>query len=343
MKRKIMTMTMFVLIGAFVFWVFPASAEKPITWKAQTLFSAGELTYKTFEHFCRRVKVLTNGRLEITPYPAGAVVPTFECLDAVKNNILQAMHTGASYFMGKEPALGIISDLIYAYQDPWELEAWFLYRGGLELLNELYKPFGVTPIGVVMWGHESFPSKFPIRGMDDYKGHKFRSPHGMTADMLRKLGAGVVILPGGEVFSALDKGVIDGTDWGTPSMNHRLGFDQAAKYFIYPEYRSMPASDFTVNTKEWERLPDDIKEILKTAVREWNWDTVARLAIDDRRAIREMIASGTTPIAWEKKEVERLREFVRNAVWEEWAQKSPLCRKVIDSHLEWLKELGRIR
>jgi TRAP-type mannitol/chloroaromatic compound transport system substrate-binding protein len=342
MRRKILTIAIFVLIAALVFSVTPALAEKSIKWKAQTLFNAGELTYKTFEDFCKRVKVLTNGRLGITPYPAGAVVPTFECLDAVKNNILQAMHTGAVYYVGKEPAFGLVSDLIFGYEDPWEFEAWFIYRGGLELLNELYKPFGVTAIGVVMWGHESFPSKFPIRGMDDYKGHKFRSPHGMTADMLRKLGAGVVILPGGEVFSALDKGVIDGTDWGSPSMNHRLGFDQVAKYFIYPEYRSMPASDFTVNTKEWAKLPDDIKQILKTAVREWNWDTVERLAIDDAHAIQEMIASGAIPIAWEKEQVERLREFVRRTVWEEWAQKSPMCRKVLDSHLEWLKELGRI-
>jgi TRAP-type mannitol/chloroaromatic compound transport system substrate-binding protein len=343
MKRKgLITISTF-LICAFVVGVFSAWAEKPIKWKAQSLFSTGELTYKTFEDFCLRVKVLTNGRLEITPYPAGAIVPTFEMLDAVKNNIIQAMHTGAAYFMGKDTALGIISDLIYSYEEAWEFEAWFYHRGGLDLLNELYRPFRVTAIGVVMWGRESFPSKFPIRRMEDYKGHKFRSPQGMTADMLQKLGAAVVILPGGEVFSALDKGVIEGTDWGSPSMNHRLGFDQVAKYFIYPEYRSMPASDFTVNTKQWKKLPPDIQEILKAAIREWNWDCIARTAMDDMQAIEEMVAGGATPVAWEKEEVNRLREFVRTTVWEEWAQKSPMCRKIIDSHLEWLRELGRIK
>jgi TRAP-type mannitol/chloroaromatic compound transport system substrate-binding protein len=343
MKGKISIITFLALTGVLQFGVLPLQAAKPIRWKAQSLFSTGELTYKCFEDFCKRVNVMTDGRFEITPHPADAIVPTFEMLEAVKNNILQAMHTGAAYFMGKEPAFGIISDLIYAYDEPWQFEAWFYYKGGLDLLNELYKPFGVTAIGVVMWGRESFPSKFPITRMEDYKGHKFRSPQGMTADMLSKLGAGVVILPGGEVFSALDKGVIEGTDWGSPSMNHRLGFDQVAKYFIYPEYRSMPASDFTVNTKEWEKLPPDIQQILKTAVREWNWDTLARTAMDDMQAIKEMKAEGATPVAWKREEVERLREFVRTRVWEEWANKSPMCRKVIDSELEWLKELGIVK
>jgi TRAP-type mannitol/chloroaromatic compound transport system substrate-binding protein len=159
MKRRILIVAALVLSGAILLSATGSFAANPIKWKAQTLFSGGELTYKTFEDFCIRVKLITNGRLEITPYSAGAVVPTFECLDAVKNNILRALHTGASFFMGKESALGIISELIYSCKEAWELEAWFLYRGGLKLLNELYEPFGVMAIGVVMWRHESFPSK----------------------------------------------------------------------------------------------------------------------------------------------------------------------------------------
>jgi TRAP-type mannitol/chloroaromatic compound transport system substrate-binding protein len=342
MRKKMIWGCISVVILLGIFFIPFASAQQPIRWKAQSLFGAVELPYKAFSDFCDRVKVATNGRLEIKPYPAGAIVPTYEKLDALKNNIIQGMHTCASNFMAKDPALGIITDLNYGYQEPWEFEAWWLYRGGLDLLNELYKPFGVTAVGITFWGVESFPCKYPIRGVKDYQGKKFRAPQTMTADILAKVGAAVVILPGGEVFSALDKGVVDGADWGTPSMNQRMGFDKVAKYTIYPEYRSLPAAEFAVNTKEWEKLPADIKQILKSAVREFSQDMLARVAIDDLRALREMKTTGVTPIPWEASEVEKMRG-VAQQVWEEWAKKSPNCRKVVDSNVQWLKELGRIK
>lgn len=330
------------LVIVAVFMITPVLAQETIKWKAQALWSPAEATYKTFSHFCERVKVLTNGRLEITPYPAGAIVPTFECLDAVKNNILQAMNQWPGYWTGKDPAFAPLTDLICAYRHPWEADAFFNYRGGLELLNELYKPFGVYCVGVTWWGIESFPSKFPIRRMEDFRGHKFRSPHGMTADLLTKLGASVVILPGGEVYSALDKGVIEGTDWGTPSMNRRMGFYQVAKYFIYPGFRSMPVGDFTVNIKEWNKLPADIKQILRTAVREWCWDQVEKVAIEDMNSVIEMKEKGITPVAWSEEDIARMRDVVQE-VWDEWAKKSPMAKKVVEAQKDWLRELGRLK
>ena len=93
MKTKKVFTVLVAMAIISIFLISPAFAEKPIKWKAQALWSAAELSYKTFVDFCARVKVLTNGRLEITPYPAGAIVPTFEGLDALKNNVLQALHT----------------------------------------------------------------------------------------------------------------------------------------------------------------------------------------------------------------------------------------------------------
>jgi len=342
MKNRKLIIAFMVLMVIITFSVGPALA-KTIKWKVQSLFGSGELTYKIFVDFCKKVEKMTNRRLVMEPLPAGTIVPTFEMLEAVQDNVLQAMYTGAAYYSGKEPAMAIFSDLLYAYNAPWEPEAWFYYGGGRELINEAYNKFGVTCIGVVQWGFESFPSKFPIRNMNDYKGHKFRSPQGMTADTLALLGAGVVILPGGEVYSALDKGVIDGTDWGTPSMNHRMGFDQVAKYFVYPEYRSMPISDFTVNTKEWNRLPGDINAIVQAAVRAWNQETIQQVALDDREAVQKMEAKGVKAVSWKKEDVQAMREFVRRNVWPEWAKKSPLSRKMHDSQLKWLKRIGNIK
>jgi len=194
----------------------------------------------------------------------------------------------------------------------------------------------------MFWGVESLISTKPIRKMEDFKGLKMRVPHGMTALLMQKLGASVVVLPGGEVYSALDKGVIDASDWATPSMNQRMGFFEVAKYYIYPGFHSMPLGGFTVNINEWNKLPDDIKQILKTACREWCWDSIERIAIDDIRANAEMKGKGVTAITWSDEDLARVR-LVAQEIWDEFSKKSPMTKKVIDSQKAWLRELGLIK
>jgi TRAP-type mannitol/chloroaromatic compound transport system substrate-binding protein len=319
-----------------------AQTKPTFKWKATTLWSAAELTYKVFSDFCARVKKLTDGRLEITPFPAGAIVGTFECLDALSKNVLQAMNQWPGYWTGKDPAFASIGDMIFAYNHPWEKDAWYHYKGGLQMLRDLYAKYNAYCVGVTWWGVESIPSKKPLRKIEDFKGLKFRVPQGMTADLMTKLGASVIILPGGEVYSALERGVVDATDWGTPSMNYRLGFHEVTKYFNYPGFHSMPDGDFVVNMDEWKKLPEDIKVILEAAVREYSWDSVERVAIDDIRTIAEMKKKGVTPIAWSEEELRRIREVVVT-IWDEWAAKSPLSKKIIDSQKAWLRDLGRIK
>ncbi|RLB40626.1 MAG: hypothetical protein DRH12_09755 [Deltaproteobacteria bacterium] len=326
-----------VLIGSSA-----VAGNKPIKWKAQALWSSAELSYKTFVDFCKRVKVLTKGRLEITPYPAGAIVPTFEGLDALQNNVLQAIHTWPGYFAGKEPGFAAISDMVAAYTDPWQKDTWMYYKGGWQMLNEMYRPYNAITVGWMFWGTESMVSKKPIRRMEDFKGLKMRVPQGMTAMLFQKLGASVVVLPGGEVYSALDKGVIDTADWATISMNNRMGFYQIAKYTNYPGFHSMPLGDFTVNMDEWKKLPDDIKQILKTACREWCWDSRERIAVDDLRVIGELKKKGVHIIKWSNEDLFRVRA-VAMEVWDEYAKKSPMAKKIIDSQKAWLRELGLLK
>jgi TRAP-type mannitol/chloroaromatic compound transport system substrate-binding protein len=342
MTIKKLLSTFIILSAIFVLMVPSVSMAETIKWKAQALWSAAELSYTTFVDFCERVKVLTNGRLEITPYPGGTIVPTFELLEAVQNNVLQAMHSWPGYNAGKEPAFAAISDLIAGYSDPWQKDAWMYYMGGWEMLNEMYEPYNVYSVGWMFWGIESMVSTKPIRRMEDFKGLKMRVPQGMTAMLMQKLGASVVVLPGGEVYSALDKGVIDTSDWASPSMNQRMGFFQVAKYFNYPGFHSMPIGDFAVNKDEWNKLPDDIKAILHTAAREWAWDSMERINIDDIRAIAEMKEKGVTALAWSEEDLARVRAVARE-IWDEYAKKSPMTKKVIDSQKVWLRKLGLIQ
>lgn len=323
--------------------VGPSWGQTPIKWKAQTLWNPQETPQKTFEEFCKKVKVATNGRLEIEPYPAGAIVPTNETLTALQNNVLQAIHVWPGYASGRNPAFAALSDLIFAYEHPWELEAFMYNRGGLELLRELYKPFNAYTVGIMTWGVESWPSKKPITKMDDLKGLKIREPQGMEAEFMAKAGASVVVLPGTEIFSALDKGVVEATNWATPSINDKTGFHQVAPYFTYPGFHSMPIGDFTVNQKEWDKLPPDIKQILTSMVREWAWDTIDRVALEDVKLASEAKAKGApTPVAWSQEEKAKARKLAQE-IWGSWKSKNEQTKRAIEMQEAWLKELGRLQ
>src|SRR6476646_5170201 len=220
-------------------------AQQVTRWRCQSMWSAAELTYKVFQDFCERIKVNTNGRLVIEPFAAGAVTGVFETLDAVGAGVLQAHSSWPGYFSGKDAGLAVISDFVFGYQHPHQAEAWFYYRGGLDMLRQAYAKYNAYPVGVSWWGVESIVAKKPIRSMADFKGVKFRSPQGMTAEILTMLGASIGVLPGGEVYSALDKGVVDAADWATISMNQRMGFHEVAKYPLIIDH-SMPVQEFTV-------------------------------------------------------------------------------------------------
>ena len=337
--------------GVFLIWatvcivVFSTSvtmgAEAQWKWKAQALWSATETPYKMFEKMLENIKLMTGGRLEIAPFPAGAIVPVTDCLDAVKNNVMQAMWMGPIYFSGKNPAFAALGELSMAWDHPMELDTFMYKGGGMELLRELYKPYGVYSVGAIIYGMESYPSKIPLKKIEDFKGLKIRVPQGMEAEILTGIGASVIVLPGTEVYSALDKGVIDATNWGTPSMNDRLGFHKIAPYFTYPGWHSMPVGDFSVRQAEWDKLPADVKEIVETSIRRFTWDLIEQTFIEDIETVEKAKAKGATPIAWSAEEKAKMRAESRK-VWERWKEKSPQTRKVIETQEAFLRKLGRM-
>lgn len=316
--------------------------EKPIVWKAQTLWNASEIPQKTFEDLCENIKVMSGGRLIIEPYPSGAIVPQNETLTALQSNVLQVIHVWPGYAAGKNPAFAAMTDLIFAYEHPWELDTFMNQLGGLQMLRDLYKPFNGYTVGVMYWGVESWPSRRPIRNVGDFKGLKIRISQGMQAEMMAKAGASVVQFPGNEIFSALDKGVVDATDWSTAGVNHSLGLSELAPYFTYPGFHSMPIGDFTVNLKEWEKLPDDLKAIVETAVRRWCWDTVETVALADIKFAAMARETGKFhPVTWTKEDKDEARKMAIQT-WQDWKKKNEDTKKVIEAQEAWLRDLGRI-
>jgi TRAP-type mannitol/chloroaromatic compound transport system substrate-binding protein len=316
-----------------------ARAQTVHKWKVQSLWQAGTINQKVFEDFAKRVKEASGGRIEVEPLPVGQIVAYSETLDAITNGILDGHHSGGPYFSGKEPALALLGDLNGGFENPYQMQMWFEYGGGLELARDAYKRFNIYYVGPVWWGVESIPAKKPLRTIADFKGVKMRVPEGLGAEIWRRAGAGVVTLPGSEVYTALDRGVIEATDWGTLGMNNDLGYHKIAKYPLYPGFHSMPAAEVAINMAKWNALSPDLKVLFEIAVRDFARDMVQRVAMEDIKVMEGAKAAGVDPIDVGPAERRKFRELAQQA-WADWAKKSPAAQKVYDSQTAFLKKIG---
>ncbi|BBK32359.1 TRAP-type mannitol/chloroaromatic compound transport system substrate-binding protein [Stella humosa] len=316
----------------------PARAQQATKWKMQSMWQAGTINQKVFEDFCVRVKAMSNNRLDIEALAVGTIVAYTETVDAMQNGILDAHQSGGPYFSGKEPALALIGDLNGGYDNPYQMQMWFEYGGGLELAREIYKKFDIHYVGPVWWGVESVPAKKPLRTLADFKGIKMRVPEGLGAEVWRRAGAGVVTLPGSEVYTALERGVIEAADWGTLGMNQDLGYHKIAGFPLYPGFHSMPSAEVAVALPKWNALSKDVQVMLEVATRDFARDMIQRVAVEDYKAAEAAKAQGVELINWSAEERKKFRALAQ-AAWADWSKKSPMAKRVYDSQLAFLKRL----
>jgi TRAP-type mannitol/chloroaromatic compound transport system substrate-binding protein len=321
----------------------PAVARGQTTqrWKMQSLWQAGSVNQKVFEDWAKRVKLITGGRLEIEPLAVGTIVGYGDTMDAITNGVLDSHHSGGTYFSGKEPALALIGDLNGGFETPYQCQMWFEYGGGLELARDVLKRFNIYYVGPVWWGLESVPARKPLRSLADFKGVKMRVPEGLGADIWRRAGVGVVTLPGSEVYTALERGVIEATDWGTLGMNNDLGYHKIAKYPLHPGFHSMPAAEVAVNMNRWNALSPELKALTEMAVRDFAREMVQRIALEDLKVVQQAKAQGVELVSWTPEERRKFRQLSQQA-WADWAKKSPTAQKVYESQTAFLRKLSLI-
>lgn len=308
-------------------------------WQMQSLWQAGSINQTIFEEFCANLSELSGGRIEIEPLPVGAVVAYHETLEAVGIGILDAQHGGAGYFAGKDAGFALLGDLNGAYETPAQMQMWFEYGGGKALARELYAQHNLYFVGGVWWGMESIPAKQPLPTLDSLAGVKIRTPEGMSQEIFKQIGAAPVNIPGAEVYTALERGVVDATDWGTLGMNADLGYHKIAPYPLYPGFHSMPMADVAVNLDSWNALPEDLQKIVELAVRDFSNAMVNQIWLQDTQEARRAAESGVTLVDWSADERRRFRD-VAKGVWQDYASRSPMAQKIYDSHIAFLKQIG---
>ncbi|MDT0684420.1 TRAP transporter substrate-binding protein DctP [Roseicyclus sp. F158] len=243
-------------------------AQGTTSWRMQALWGGGTTPMLYEEKFCERVAELTGGTLEITPFAGGQIVPSAQAFDAVRGGAFQMMKTFDGYTAGKIPAHGFSSTVPFGFPDADQYEAWFYERDGMELARESYAPAGLTYVAPTVYGEEPIHSRVPISSIADLNGLKGRFV-GLASAVMGDFGVSVSPLPTSEVYSALDKGLIDIADRGDIKANYEEGLHEVAKYLVLPGFHQpTTATSYVANTRAYDALDDQQRAALAVAARE---------------------------------------------------------------------------
>ena len=309
-------------------------------WTIQTSAQAGDNFFPIEQAWADRVGVMSNGEISINLVPVNSVVQYNETLEAVGAGILQGHLTDPSYFRGKDPAFAMLGNLVGAWSHPSQMIKFMEYGGGNEVYNKLVNPYGLQFIGAASTGVEAFVSSKPIRSVADFKGIKMRAPEGMVQEVFAAVGASPVNLPGSEVYTSLDKGVIDAADYTVFSTNHAQGLHKFAKYPLYPGFHSMPTLAISLNKTIWDSLPANLQEVMTVSVRDFSRDIVQQLEMMDNIVVVEARADKSIEIInWSDEERNKFRAIAQGQ-WSKWAERSDMAGEVYAAVSVYLESQG---
>ena len=317
------------------------------TLKVQSSSKAGDWAHRFMtDKWAPKLGVMTGGKVTFDVLPTKAVVPHRETIDAVANGILDGDLNAVSYFSGRDPAFAIIGDLIAGYDTVDQVRTFCQYGGGKEMLQKLYDKYTkgrVHVVGCGPYAKEAFVSTVPIRGIADFKGVKVRSPEGLAAEVFKRVGAAPVSLPFSEVYTALEKKVIDAADASAHVNNNASGMYKIAKFPIYPGIHSMAVLQFIVNKKVWNKIGKEGQ----TALEVWYqaaYDAMRREAdIEDQKIADTQRKGGDIEVIdWSTEERAKFREIAVGA-WEDFSKKSPLAKEALDVHLNFMRSTGLLK
>ncbi len=287
------------------------------------------------ENFARRVKDMSGGRLQIQVYGGGEIVPPFGVFDAVSQGVAQMGHGAGYYWTGKVPSAVFFTAVPFGFTAD-EASAWMHYGGGLELWRKAYAPFNLIPLaggnsGTQMAGW--FNKE--INSIEDLQGLKMRIP-GLGGEVFTRAGGVAVTMPGGELYTSLQTGVIDATEWVGPYNDLAMGLHEVAEYYYYPGWQEPgPVLEFIVNADAFASLPADLQAIVEGAARIINQDMLDEYTARNNRALQELVnVHGVKLRRLPDDVIIALKQAAREAV-EELAASDPMAAEAYASFSEF--------
>jgi TRAP-type mannitol/chloroaromatic compound transport system substrate-binding protein len=315
-------------------------AQGPISMRWQSTWPSKDIFHEFALDYAKKVNDMTGGDLKIEVLPAGAVVPAFGLLEAVSKGTLDGGHGVLVYHYGKQTALALWGSGPGYAMDANMLMAWHKYGGGKELLDKLYAsinanvvsfPYGPMPTQPLGW------FKKPITKVDDLKGLKFRTV-GISIDVFQGMGAAVNALPGGEIVSAMDRGLLDAAEFNNASSDRLLGFADVSKVCMLQSYHQN-AEQFEImfNKDKYNALPEKMRAIIANAVeaasQDMQWKAIDRYSKDYvELQTKDKVKFYKTPDSVLKRQLEVYDEVVTKK-----AADNPLFKEIVQSQLAFAK------
>lgn len=284
------------------------------------------------QYLADSINKLSGGRIKVTVYGAGELVPAFEIFDAVSNGVAELGHGSAYYWKGKNDTFQFFSTVPFGMTAN-EMNSWLYKGGGMELWEQAYSDFNLLPMaagntGVQMGGW--FNKE--INSLSDLKGLKMRIP-GLGGEVLKRAGGTPVNLPGGELFTALKTGTIDATEWVSPYNDLAFGLHKAAKFYYYPGWHEPGTTlECFVNKDKYLELPEDLRSILLGASRMANLDMLCEMISRNNEALQILQDKHKVDIRPYPDEVlNELHEISKNVV-KELSSSSDFAKEVYNSY-----------
>src|SRR5436305_5308780 len=315
-----------------------AAAAETTVWKIQTSWPAG-VGLQTFKTWCGTIKEKTGGELEFKPFAAKEVVGDFELLDGVKNGVLEAMNSFTLYWAGKLPATAFLSSYLMGLRYPHEWDIFFYSKDGPKVAREIFAKQGMHYVNRIHHGPNIIHSKKPIRSIADFRDLKLRVPGGMIAETFAAAGAKTTLLPGGEVFSALEKGTIDAADYTGPAVNWDLGFQQVSKFIwmgppgLESIYQPVDLMDFVVRTDVHNKLSPKMKLWVENEVEAYSALHHGAIQKADMEAWPQFEKDGTQINRLPFSDLEKFQR-VAVPIWFKWANKDKDAARVFKAQLD---------
>ncbi|MFO7751504.1 MAG: TRAP transporter substrate-binding protein DctP [Desulfobacteraceae bacterium] len=312
------------------------TSEDKIRWKMVMPWSKGLLFYDIAVHFADSVRLASAGRLDIKPFSAGELVPAMQSFDAVSKGSAQVGHDWPGYWKGKNEAFVAFGDVPFGL-DSQGYNIWLYERGGIEMMQEIYGKFNLYALPGGQTGQDMglFSNKRATK-MEDFKGLRIRTP-GWYMDIMNNLGASVSPLPGGEVYLALERGVIDAAEFSAPAMNYPMGFDDITKFAIQPGVHQPGGQcGLFFNQDAWDELPRDLKEIVKICAKEtqlWSLSWINNLNAEAMERFSEKVEI----VQMDEETLIQFRKTTHEYL-ESLKEKYPDVKKVLESQEKFRKD-----
>jgi len=320
------------------------SAQGVINMRWQSTWPSKDIFHEFAQDYAKKVNDMTGGDLRIEVLPAGAVVPPFGLLDAVSKGTLDGGHGALVYHYGKQTALALWGSGPAYAMDANMLLAWHKYGGGKELLAKLYASLGANVVSFPYAPHPTQPLgwfKKPTAKLEDFKGLKYRTV-GISIDLFQAMGAAVNALPGGEIVSAMDRGLLDAAEFNNASSDRTLGFPDVSKVCMLQSYHQN-AEQFEIlfNKTRYDALPDKLKAIIAYAAEagsaDMSWKAIDRYSQDyNELQVTDKVKFYKTPDAILQKQLELYDEIVAKK-----AAENPLFKEIVQSQLAFARRTTR--